>query len=436
MRVTYSTPAVSAAKTVTLTQADLGLQPIDLLYLVNLDLDAAQTELDNRILQAVRYGTDAHPGMAVTIHYMETVAGKIALMELSALLRSLRPLLLKSRAIGPTDMAMPLETESEEELWDDTELANRVRQAITALTARRDALVVLAAEASDLDNYARKVSDALLETALSGMPQTGTGQIHADIRDIYEAIAAKLRDFATRWDGKSSEYSGLLATLPGLATDEERLAVLQRAEGLISSTTTAPLPSDPGAYRISIDAKKLQFDARLTGIRNLLGFTGNKLVDFAAAAGALTPSLAEHDPVPFDISAQLDAIPTLRATLALRVPSLSDDLTKRIDAAQSDVSAVTGIASSRARVQQLQAAAQRVLGDEAQIIPRFRLSSDRGGEFSNSVGAAASLLTDLHAAGRRFPMDDWLYGLARVREKPNAWENMAILVDSARRLRI
>src|SRR5205823_5451224 len=74
-------------------------------------------------------------------------------------------------------------------------------------------------------------------------------------------------------------------------------------------------------------------------------------------------------------------------------------------------------------------AARLVLGDEMQIVPRFKLSDDRGLEFKNCVNSSVALLSDLKAAGRRFPVDDWLYGLARVREKLNAWENAAILSE-------
>jgi hypothetical protein len=429
VQVAYTTPALTAPKVVTLSQADLGLQPIDLLYLVNLDLDMAQSELDDRIVQAVRYGPDAHPAMAVTIQYTEPVAGKVTLLELAALLRSLRALLLRSRAVGPTDMAMPLETESEEAEWDDAELAHRVDEAITTLTARRDALLVLETDAAGLDDYARKVSDAFLQTALSGMPQTGTGQIHGDIRGLYDAIAAKVREFAARWHGKSADYASLLATLPGLTTDEEHLALLQKAEGLISSTTTAPLPADPGAYRLSVEAKKLQFDSRLLQLESLLAFAGSTLADFAAAAGAMTPALAEHDAAPFDISDQEAAIAPLRETLVARVTAVAGDLTERIDAALADLTVAAGLDSSPARVRQLQTAARRVLGDEARLVPRFRLSSARGLEFSHCVGAAPALLTDLRAAGRRFPVDDWLYGLGRVRDPLNAWESAAILSE-------
>ena len=43
---------------------------------------------------------------------------------------------------------------------------------------------------------------------------------------------------------------------------------------------------------------------------------------------------------------------------------------------------------------------------------------------------STALLTDLVAAGRRFPVDDWLYGVARVRPKLAAWENATVLGEA------
>ena len=81
------------------------------------------------------------------------------------------------------------------------------------------------------------------------------------------------------------------------------------------------------------------------------------------------------------------------------------------------------------RVQALRTAARNILGDEMQIVPRFKLGDGNGLEFNNCFTSAPVLLTDLKAAGRRFPVDDWLYGLARVREKMNAWENVSVLSE-------
>lgn len=430
VRVTYTTPALAGPNTVTLSQKDLNLQPIDLLYLVNLDLDQAQSELDDRIVQVIRYGPDAHPDIHVTIQYTQAVPGKVSLLEMAALVRSLRTLLLKSRAIGPTDMALPLETTNDEAQWDDTELLARVNTAIGSLTDRLNVLVPLKTDASDLDTYASKASAAFLQTALCGVPSTGTGQIHADIGSIYDAIVTKLQSFSTRWTGKAADYEALLATYAGLTNDADRFALLRQAEGLIAASTTTPIPTDPNVYKASVATTKTRFDATLAQLNALLKFAGTKLVDFATQADALTPSLAQHDAVPFDISDQKTAITSLRATLVARVSALADDLTQRIADAQSDITTAAGMTTSQARVAELQLAARCVLGDETQIIPRFQLADDRGLEFAASVGGSAALLIDLKTAGRRFPVSDWLCGLARVRDKLNAWENAGTLSEA------
>ncbi len=260
--VTYSTPMLAAPKTITVTQNDLQLQPVDLLYLINLDLDQAMAEVDDRILQLVRYGPDAHPDIAATINY--TQPGQSTFFEVAALVRSLRELVLKSRAAGPTDMAMPLESKSDDAIWDDAELKTRIQTAIAGLTARRDALLALQTDASDLDGYLQLVSTELLRTALYGMPQTGTGRMHSDVRAIYDAIVTKINATITRWQKKSSDYAALIATYPALTNDPDRFTLLRQTERLISATSTAVPPADPNVYKAAIDAvKTTQFDPRL-----------------------------------------------------------------------------------------------------------------------------------------------------------------------------
>jgi hypothetical protein len=429
VRVTYDTPALPAPNTVTLSCAELGLQPIDILHIVNLDLEQAMSELDDRIVQAIRYGPDAHPDVAVTIGYTEPVDTEVTIFQLAALVRSLRTLVLDSRQPGPTDMAMPLESTQDEAAWDDADLADRVTAAVTALTARRDELVALETDASDLDDYARKVSTAFLRAALHGVPQLGTGEIHGDIRAIYDAIAGKVRAFADRWAQKSADFDALMLLFPTLPTAAEPIALVREAEGLIAASTTAEPPTDPNAYRTAVQARKGQFDIALGQFQALLASTATKLVDFAAAAAAMTPTAADHDATPFEIDDQLAAIDALRATLVARVTAAATDLTTRIDDATAAVAASDLAPGSRARVEQLQGASRLVLGDESPLVPRFRLGNDRAVEFGQCVGGSAALLADLHAAGRRFPVDDWLYGLARVRDKLNAWEAVIVLAE-------
>lgn len=428
VRVTYSTPALAAPKTVTITQDDLQLQPVDLLYLVNLDLDQGMAELDDRILQVIRYGQDAHPDIAVTINY--TQPGGITFFEVGALVRSLREVILKSRAAGPTDMAMPLDSKSDDAVWDDAELTTRVETAITGLTARRDALVALEADASDLDAYLKLVSTELLRTALYGMPQTGTGGFHSDVRAIYDAIVAKIQAIVTRWQQKSTDYAALIATYPMLTNDPDRFTLLRQAERLVSATVTAVPPANPDTYKAAIAAVKAQFDAHLGQFQALLTWNGGKVIDFAAAADAMKPVAAVHDVTPFDISDQDAAITSLRTTIVAKVTAVVNDLTQRITDATTALTELSNVKSSQTRVQQVLTAAKRLLGSEMQLLPRFQLANDHATEFNNAWNGSAALLTDLQGAGRRFPVDDWLYGAARVRSKLAAWENVAILSEA------
>jgi hypothetical protein len=426
--VTYSTPVLAAPKTVTITQDDLQLQPVDLLYLVNLDLDQAMAELDDRILQVIRYGPDAHPDIAVTINYTQTSG--ITFFEIAALVRSLREVLLKSRAAGPTDMAMPLDSKSDDSVWDDGELTTRVQTAITGLTARRDALVVLETDASDLDAYLQLVSTELLLTALYGMPQTGTGGFHSDVRAIYDAIVAKIKDVVARWQQKSTDYAALMATYPTLTNDSDRFTLLRKAERLVSATVTAVPPANPDTYKTAIDAVKAQFDIHLGQFQALLAWSGGKVVNFATAADAMKPVAAVHDVTPFDISDQDAAITALRATIVVKIAAVANDLTQRITDATTTLTALSGAQSSQERVQQVLTAGKRVLGSEMQLVPRFQLATGHANEFNNGWNGSAALLTDLQAAGRRFPVDDWLYSAARVRSKLASWENVAVLSEA------
>jgi hypothetical protein len=429
VRVSYGTPALPAPKTVTVTQADLGLQPLDLLYVLRSDLTQTMSELDDRIVQVVRYGSDAHPAMDVTVRYTERVPGKVTFFELAPLVANLRTLVLKGRELRPTDLRMPLEAGAEQPQWDETELATRVDAAAATLRTRRDAVAVLAAATSPLDVYARDVSAELLRVGLYGMSESGTGDIHAGVADVFERVVGKLQGFASRWSDKHAAYGALFATWPGLATDDERRAVVREAEGVISSSTTPEPPNDPVAYRAAVDTKKMQFDVVRVQLTSLLSWAGGGLTAFLAAAESLAPALAAHDAIPLDVEDEKSAASALRAAIARRVASLEEDLSRRTDEATTAVAAALALPTAAERVTALQNAARLVLGEDAVLLPRFRLTARAASELQACAAGSDALLTDLRSGGRRFPVDDWMYGLARVRDAIAAWEKAAVLSE-------
>ena len=328
-------------------------------------------------------------------------------------------------------MALPLDAETSEYTYDFTELENRITTAAGDLLTLKNQLAALEVDASDLDDYALQVSQTLLRVALYGVPQTGTSDIHDSIAKLYQAILDKIQELTTSWDQKSLDFAALMATYPSLTTDDERFKLLIQAEGLIQATTTTVLPADPNAFKATVEGEKLTFDTHLGDFKNLLTASPAKLVDFVASVDALAPNAAVHDAVPFDINNQKQGSTTLRADLVARVTGLKDALTQRIDQANTALGTAATSGETEARMRLMLQAAAYVLGDEIKLLPRFKLADTQGLELQNCVTDSATLLNFLqNDQGRLFPVDDWLYGVARVRTKLYNWENTVFLAEA------
>ena len=104
--VAWNDPVTAAAQQQTVTLADLGLRPIDALYLLKPDNVQAMAELDDRIQRYVvvhlepaprRYGADpVHDRAGRTVQF--------SMFESGPLVRNLRSLLTQSRALRASDV--------------------------------------------------------------------------------------------------------------------------------------------------------------------------------------------------------------------------------------------------------------------------------------------------------------------------------------------
>src|SRR5206468_3812391 len=87
--------------------------------------------------------------------------------------------------------------------------------------------------------------------------------------------------------------------------------------------------------------------------------------------------------------------------------------------------------SPSAKAQALLSAAPALLGEDAVIVPEFGLTPDDAAERANAVGASESLLDFLKTEAKvDFPVDEWLYGAARVRPMLRAWETTVLLAEA------
>jgi hypothetical protein len=283
------------------------------------------------------------------------------------------------------------------------------------------------AEHVDLATYRLDAWKTGLATSRLGELRHGERQQ----RELYLGDYGWLEDVRSRAAPVPVELGGALAAVfarpndPPLVHDPQNAGYIH-APSLDHAATAAILknayavnatPTQPDAFAVNLSSNR---------VRHALEILEDFLADVQTAL-ALVPL---HDPTPVDIAGQLAAVTSLRETLVARVTQLAADLTTRIAAAQQGLAEATALVDANARFDAVRAAAKHVLGEDVVVLPRFRLATERANELANAFAASPALLTDLVAAGRRFPVDDWLYGVARVREKLAAWEQTAILGEA------
>jgi hypothetical protein len=76
----------------------------------------------------------------------------------------------------------------------------------------------------------------------------------------------------------------------------------------------------------------------------------------------------------------------------------------------------------------LDEAHRALLGEDARVLPEITLGAEQGAEWQNAVLASESGAPFAHLAPEHdAPVDDWLHGLARVREKLGHWEQVLLM---------
>lgn len=248
------------ARDATLTFADLGLQPIDLVYLIGDEVDAQggergsgddTTDLAARLAYAYRRRRRAEDGLAdvgdVRIELMRRdptwAATDRTFFEMLPLLRGLRDLCAGCRPLGADDYALPSEatTDPAEDPnpkgYDEMELRERFDVALGALEDAVGALTdaVADAELSMSDTTVERLRDTLRALADFGVP----GAFPRDAvgapfvaGDGLLAQARSARDLARQRRDRARalvELSALTLEEQARLTVEDRVEICRRA---------------------------------------------------------------------------------------------------------------------------------------------------------------------------------------------------------------
>jgi hypothetical protein len=446
--VTWTDPITAAKQQHTLSLGDLGLRPIDALYLLKPDNVQAMAEIDDRIHRHVVTHWSPRPDAAVQIQYMAAPPGTFSVYESGPLLRNLRSLLTQSRALRASDVlrANDASQQDNSSVFVDAGRITAPLASLTTLAGDIDLFVntkvapLLADTTANraqiiahVDGFLADAVALLARGARSSLPSSGWGFLYAWLHDAFTDLLTQIADLVTRWTQKLTDFAKALADydlLPIATSDADRFAALRAAELMVSSKLDPPLAT-PALERAALPARGTALQNRLTQFQAIQNSAGNDFATLVSTTMAI--STAEFDTQPFDVSPMGDRAITITQDISRALTSQLAVAKTRIASVNGHLADATAAASAMGRVSALTAAAKALLGDDFQIIPEFTVSAAQGAEWANAISASTSgdLFTYLKTTLKiDFPVDEWLYGAARVRQPLRYWESALMLASA------
>jgi hypothetical protein len=445
--VSYTDPVTGNPLSTIVTQAQVGLQPLDLLYVLNQDNLEARSELDDRIRDRVLNDGALHvrPDCLTGISYIQGAANDYSFFETAPFVRSLRALLLHSRPLRASDVAVPTDTKSQD-TGIDTILRSRVDYLAGALTIVKDGPLatlrtqleaalpdtgpVTATILANIDAYIASIGAACRDLALYGLPQTGIGAFQEARAGLFFAVMRKAAGAVKRWSDRLDEYDARMLTLPSITEEGARINFLLEIEPLVSTTLTDSTGLTSAQVLTIIQSKEVAFRVRRQAFLDLQETTTTTITGLLTAFQSLLP-ITDFDSQPLTTDEEIKQIVVIAQDTLTRTVQLIGDLEQRIGALADKLQAHDDTSVPDQRVQILTEAARGIFGDEFVLVPTFSMPDVQAAEWSNAYANRAALLDhQINVVKNPFPVDDWLYGAARVREKLHHLENLTFLTEA------
>jgi hypothetical protein len=414
------------------TLRELNLQPVDLVRLAA----GVQEELDERI--TTLFADRARPDAPITIAFLEKTPRKVSLFEVLPLIRHLERLLRAARPLAPTDLARPndAKTDQDQNVFVDRQ---RIQKTLDALNETKKALETFLADvvaqsanpAASCDDWIAKLPRHFGRAALFGIPQSGWAFAYEFRKGIFVAVRAKAAEVVERWNGRLADHDALIAkyeALPSTATVAERVALLTRAESIVATSVTAPLPPTAPAYLAVVRHQRKDFADRRDQFAALRDSTKLTVKDLFAQFAALLP-VTQFDLTEISAKAESGRCATFAEDVKRVVKVLIADADARSKAAAKLLQQHDDAAAATARVDALAATAKVLLGDDFAIVPELTVNAAAARELASAHAGSSALLT--HASTiTPLPVDSWLYGVARVRERMRDWEQLVLFAGA------
>lgn len=447
-----------------ITLQDIGIKSIDLLYLINTEGSQSMKAIDDLIV--FTYHTSplfsAKPDIEIKIQYIEKIPGKITFFELTPLLRSLRKVILQSRPLETTDVSLPHEENIEKSanIVLYPERINAVVDQLELLVNNLDlnliepiGIILNQIENLDLeidsefeeysnllnqicqniDTWINSYMPILKSTCGFGFSQPSLSSVLDKKGQLFGLIWAKIESIVIRWNEKLEEFDQKILdfnNLPPDSSEEEKMQALQNLELIISTSLTFPVPDNIDDYQIQVLDKRVVFENKKLIFEELLNTDLVSISEFLSAFDVELP-ISGFDLEKVDLEIIKGKFLTLAEDIYREAEALKIQGQKIIDKVRSLLEAIGQTSDNEGRVDLFSKAAKLLFGKDFMILPEFQLSDSQGNEWSNTWASSSSLLNfQKNIMQNPFPVDDWMHGLARVREKMREWENIAILSEA------
>lgn len=420
--VSFVNRATGNPRTIFVRQRDIGLQPLDLVLVTHAGSDPSLGFLDDRVLQYVHATQTPSLGDPISIEYTKRVAGKISFFELRALLNSLYVLTIASRPIKAGDLVRQVNvraTTLPPSALDVARLTAALNDLKTVRIPALQALVPLLA-ASSIDDAIDKYVTEVSKLAMWRLPQTGIGFTFDWRGRTYLDLVKKVTTLTTRWSAVLATAKQKLVDFdatPGVS-DEDKRAALAAIELLVSTAYITPPPATVALHRTAAGAKVTAFETQITTLQGIATTLHPGYSALLAALQAEALDGFERDPL--KLADDENEVTRFRDQLVATLQgahrgcaeacrrchrAAGEDTAHRRDCAAGDEEAV-----------------RRGLPDGADVSAS---TATTAADVTAAVTySGAGLLTYLEdTIGRDFPVNDWLHGAARVRDKMRHWEN-------------
>lgn len=423
------------------------LMPIDLLYLEGIDSQKSFSSLDDHIVRALFSGPKAPKRLdaLIEINYTRANAGDLSFFEVASMITSLRQLVLSSRPLKESDIA--LQNEADEATFNPSPInPDRIKNARQILKTLKislktdvknklegwiddESLEASMSHATEILNVIDSLSlvfaDIMGGISLFGKAQSGAGYVFDRKAEIYAGLYKKILEHKKSWDEKETKYGDLIGNaLPAATSEEEKIEILQKAESCISTVYDASF-TDAADLLGKLTLKKAEFDTKLASMNSYLTAEESELKTLFTKTTNLLSGMEAYVSEPPTILEDLTQVVVLAEDMYKQAEKTHTLLNKNVKSVKNLVEKAEIAADPEEKNRLLTEAGKLLFGEQFQVLPEFTFSGNQAHELQNCINDQDSLLKHQHIAEEvDFPVDNWLYGIARVREKLASWEDL------------